>query len=349
MVTLLTVERVSHRRGGREVLAVDELTVAEGERLAVLGPNGAGKTTLLRLLAMVEPPTYGRVLVGSADPAALSPDARLALRRRMSYLPQQPAMLTGTVARNVELPLAWRRVERTRRRDQALAALRRLGIAHLAERSAQTLSGGEAQRLALARALVTFPTFLLLDEPAAGLDIDARAAFLADAERALADRTTSVVHVTHRVEDAARLADRVAVLVDGRIRQVAPADEVLRAPADATVARVIGYENVVPVDVTDSGAVCLGTVPLLRCPGRAAGRATLAVWAAGVRVRPAEAGEPCAWVTAVRAGPGRTEVVLGVGDAELVAHLSPDAPPPPSDAPVAVTALPAACALLPAA
>jgi ABC-type sulfate/molybdate transport systems ATPase subunit len=344
MVALLTVDDVRHRRADRDVLVVDTLAVADGERLAVLGPNGAGKTTLLRLLALVEPPTYGRVLVGGDDATALPDHARLAVRRRMSYLPQRPALLTGTVQRNVELPLAWRKVDRAHRRELVMTALERLGVAHLAGRRAQRLSGGESQRVALARALVTAPDVLLLDEPAAALDADARAAFLTDAERALADRRTTVVHVTHRVDDAVRLADRVAVLVEGSIRQLGAADEVLRHPADPAVARLVGYDNVVPVLVDDGGAVRLGELTLLPCGARRAGPATLAVWAAGLQVRPATRGEPCAVISALRAGPGRTELRMRVDDVELVAHLPPDAAALRPGDRVAVTALPAACA-----
>jgi ABC-type Fe3+/spermidine/putrescine transport system ATPase subunit len=346
MVAVLTAERVAHRRAGRDVLAVDELTVAQGERLAVLGPNGAGKTTLLRLLAAVEAPTSGRVLVDGDDPARLRGRELLALRRRTSYLPQQPALLTGTVRRNVELPLAWRKLGRAAQRDRAMAALDRLGVAHLAGRRAQMLSGGEAQRVALARALVTGPDVLLLDEPAAALDADARAGFLADVAHALADRRTTVVHVTHRAEEAMRLADRVAVLVDGRLRQVGTPADVLHAPVDATVARLAGYENVVAVQVDGSGRACLGDVVLLQEGRPAPGPAQLAVWATGLRLGTPAPGEPGLPVTAVRPGPGRVEVVLGVGDTSLVAHLPPGAGAPHPGQCVAVTAVREACAFV---
>ena len=112
----------------------------------------------------------------------------------------------------------------------AAAALARLGVEHLAERPAHSLSGGEAQRVSLARALACAPSALLLDEPAAGLDTPTRTAFFADVERALADRATTVVLVSHRADEVLALADRVAVLVDGELRQTAPGADLVSIP-----------------------------------------------------------------------------------------------------------------------
>src|SRR5262249_26772154 len=144
-------------------------------------------------------------------------------------------LLSTSVRRNVELPLRYRRTPRETRRAVAAAALARLGVEHLAERPAHSLSGGEAQRVSLARALARAPDALLLDEPAAGLDAPTRAAFFADVERALADRATTVVLVSHRAEEVLALTDRIAVLVDGELRQTAPGTELVAEPADAAV------------------------------------------------------------------------------------------------------------------
>ena len=251
MGAVLSLRDVRHRRGGREVLRIDALDLAGGERLAVLGPNGAGKTTLLRLLAAIDIPTAGTVLV---DGVPTTPGA-VALRRRVAYATQRPGLLSTSVRRNVELPLRWRRVPRPQRRTAATAALERLGVAQLADRPAGALSAGEAQRVNLARALALEPALLLLDEPAAALDAESREAFLADVEQALDARTTTVVHVSHRPAEAFRLADRVAVLVDGAIRQLAAPEALMRDPADATVARLVGYENVLEAEVRDDGVV----------------------------------------------------------------------------------------------
>ena len=279
-----------HRRGDREILCVDRLAVHRGERLAVLGPNGAGKTTMLRLLAAVEPPTVGSVRIDGIDTASVSARERVRVRRDIGYVAQHAALLGGsTVARNVELPLAWRKVGRSQRRERALGALDALGVAHLAGRRACTLSGGEAQRVSLARALVTRPGILLLDEPAAGLDVASRAQFLVDVEVALRDRGTTLVHVSHRPEEALRLADRVAVLIDGTLRQVATPAALVREPCEVTVAQLVGYQNVLDAVVDERGDVRVGRAVVLRGWSAPPGAAVLAAWAGGLRARPGRA------------------------------------------------------------
>ncbi len=341
MGAVLTVDDVRHRRGGREVLRVDHLEVAAGERLGLLGLNGAGKTSLLRLLAGIDEPTAGEIRI---DGVAMS-RGDAALRRRLAYAPQRPLLLSTTVRHNVELPLRYRRAPRATRRAVAAAALARLGVEHLADRPAHTLSGGEAQRVSLARALACAPDALLLDEPAAGLDTPTRAAFFADVARALADRTTTVVLVSHRPEEVLGLADRVAVLVGGELRQTAPGADLVSNPADAAVARLIGYENVIEVDIDDDGQVLLAGRPtgLSAPPGRRP--ADLAIWAAAVRLCPL--GDTLLPATVERAstGPGWHELTLDAG-VTLRAHLPLSAPPPPPGSEVSVELDPALAAVL---
>ena len=323
MGATLTANRLRHRRGGRDVLHVDELSVATGHRLAVLGPNGAGKTTLLRLLAGIEPPTEGTVALDGRPTDTL----RLSTRRAIGYVTQQPGLLTASVRRNVELPLAWRGVPRSSRDTRVMAALERLGVAHLADRPAQRLSGGERQRVNLARSLALEPSVLLLDEPAAALDPETRAGFLDDLDHALAARGTTVVHVSHRPEEAVRGADQVAVLDDGRVRQLGSPAEVFQAPADERVARIVGYQNLIPVDVEADGGVRLHNQILTTTNAVGPGAATLAIWATGVQVVPPQHGDFAAIVLAVSPGPGRWEVVLDCGR-QLVAHVRGDTTPP---------------------
>jgi ABC-type sulfate/molybdate transport systems ATPase subunit len=328
---VLTVADVRHRRGGREVVRVDELRIGDGERLGLLGPNGAGKTSLLRLLAAIDRPTAGEVRVDGVPTS----NGGAQLRRRLAYTTQRPLLLSTTVARNVELPLRYRGVARAERRPAAVAALARLGVEHLGDRHARTLSGGEAQRVSLARALACAPDALLLDEPAAGLDAPARAAFLSDVERALADRPATTVVVSHRADEVLALAERIAVMVDGELRQVGAAADVVARPADAEVARLVGYENVVDVAIDDAGAVLVGGRPSGMSAAPGARRATLAVWAAGLRVRPAVAGRLPATVRRVIPGPGRQVVFLDAG-VELCAHVPLDQPAPARGSAVSV-------------
>jgi ABC-type sulfate/molybdate transport systems ATPase subunit len=319
----LSLRQVRHVRGGREVLQVERLQVAAGEHLCVLGPNGAGKTTLLRLLAAVEPPHRGEVTVDGVDTTR----GGVALRRRLAYATQHPGLLSTSVVRNVELPLRWRKVPRRRRREVALAALERLRVAHLADRPARALSGGEQQRVSLARALAVEPAVLLLDEPAAGLDAQTRAAFLGDLEQALADRVTTVVQVSHRVEEAFRVADRVVVLVDGCVHQTGAPEGLNRRPADTSVAALLGYDNLVSAQVSPDGTVRVGHAPTgLTCPA-APGPVTVAVFAGGVRL--VEAGGPGVplRVSRVTPGPGHRALRLD-GAVSLVAHLPANVPAP---------------------
>jgi ABC-type sulfate/molybdate transport systems ATPase subunit len=338
---ILSVVNVRHRRGGREVLRVDRLEIAAGERLGLLGLNGAGKTSLLRLLAGIDEPTVGEVRI---DGRVLS-RSDAALRRRLAYAPQRPVLLSTTVRGNVELPLRYRRAPRATRRAVAGAALARLGVADLADRPARSLSGGEAQRVSLARALACEPDALLLDEPAAGLDAPTRAAFFADVERALADRATTVVLVSHRAEEVLALADCVAVLVDGELRQVAPAADLLSHPADGAVARLVGYENVIDVEIDDDGNVLAAGRPtgLAAAPGRRA--AGLAVWAAAVHLNPRNEAPLHATVDRVTAVPGHHELILDAG-VPLRAHLPLSMAPPPPGTEVTVELDPALAAVL---
>jgi ABC-type sulfate/molybdate transport systems ATPase subunit len=339
--SVLSLRGLRHHRGGRDVLAIDELDLAAGERLAVLGPNGAGKTTLLRLMAGLEAPSEGVVEIDGIRPAGADAE----LRRSVGYATQRAGLLSTSVRRNVELPLRWRGTPRPARRAAALAALRRLGVEHLADRPAPALSGGEAQRVSLARALALDPRLLLLDEPAAGLDAEARRSFLDDLAGLLADRAITVVHVSHRPDEALRLADRVMVLVDGGVRQLAEPPRLLREPSDATVARLVGYENVVAGRIDGDGRVLLAGKPCGLRSDRAPGVVTVAAWAGAVHLAPLGQGSLEATVERVAAGPGRWEVVLG-GEEALRAHLPLSQPPPAAGDRRAVSLDPALATLI---
>lgn len=332
MGAVVNLRDVRQRRAGREVLRLDALDLEAGERLAVLGPNGAGKTTLLRLLAAIDPPSDGAVLVDGVSTRT----GGVALRRRVAYATQRPGLLHTSALHNVELPLAWRKLPRQRRRELATAALEHLGISHLAGRPAHALSGGEMQRVSLARALATEPSLLLLDEPAAGLDPESRSTFLADVEHALADRATTVVHVSHRAEEALRLADRVAVLVAGELRQLDTPSALTCRPNDATVARLVGYDNVLGASIDRDGAVRVAGHTVGLSSAELTGPATIAVWGAGVRLNAAGVGGLRRIVTRVTPGPGRWEVALD-GPDQLRAYLSRRVTPPVPGERVVVT------------
>jgi ABC-type sulfate/molybdate transport systems ATPase subunit len=290
----------------------------------------------------VDRPTEGEVAVGGMS----TRDGGVALRRQVAYATQRPGLLSTTVLRNVEMPLRWRKVPRERRRVLALAALDRLRVAHLADRPAGALSGGEQQRVSLARALALDPEVLLLDEPAAGLDTQSRSAFFADLDRALEDRAATVVHVSHRAQEALSLADRVVVLVGGLVHQVGTPDALNRSPADASVAALVGYDNLVETVVEPDGRVCVVGVPTGLSSAGPTGPATVAAFAAGVRVTQAGRSGVRVRVARVAPGPGYRVVSL-VGPVTLVAHMPLDDPEPEVGADVVVSLDPALSAVLP--
>jgi molybdopterin-binding protein len=269
----LSLRDVRVRLGRAEIVRAPHLDVLVGEVLVIVGPNGAGKSVLLETLALLQRPTQGRALF-EGRPV----DGReLALRRRMAVVFQDPLLLRRSVADNVAMGLRLRGVPRSIRRDKAALWMDRFGIAHLARRSAVTISGGEAQRTNLARAFALDPEVLLLDEPFSALDQPTREELLDDLSAALRDTGVTTVFVTHDRAEALRLGDRVAVMMGGHIRQVGTAAEVFAAPVDEEVAAFVGVETIVggrvqsladglaTIDV--SGATVQAMVPTLDSGG----------------------------------------------------------------------------------
>jgi molybdate transport system ATP-binding protein len=217
--------------------------VADGEVLAVLGPNGAGKSTLLRVLAGLLPPDAGRVVVDGVDvwddvAAGVHVPAH---RRRLGMVFQDHLLFPHlSVLDNVAFGLRTRRVARGAAREAAAGWLARVGLDGLGDRRPGQLSGGQAQRAALARALVGRPSLLLLDEPLSALDARTRLTVRAELRRHLADFVGSTVLVTHDPVDAMALADRVVVVEEGRVVQAGPPAEVARRPRTDYVARLVG-------------------------------------------------------------------------------------------------------------
>jgi tungstate transport system ATP-binding protein len=224
------------------ILDVPSFELREGGTLAVIGPNGAGKSTLLRLLGLLEVPTEGRVFF-RGHPVAPRGDC-LSLRRRMASVFQEPLLTDGTVEENVSLGLRLRRVDRAEISRRLNDWMGTLGITALATRRTRALSGGEAQRVSLARALVLEPEVLLLDEPFAALDPPTREGLLADLKAILCKTRMTTVFVTHDRDEALALGDRVAVMIDGRILQMDAPERVFATPTNEEVARFVGVETI---------------------------------------------------------------------------------------------------------
>ncbi|MFQ5827961.1 MAG: ABC transporter ATP-binding protein [Candidatus Methylomirabilia bacterium] len=227
--------------GDRVVLDVPQLEVLPGEILAVIGPNGAGKSTLLRVIGLLEAPLDGEVRFRGE---AVSTGRALSLRRKMASVFQDPLLTDATVFDNVALGLRFRHVPPSEIAPRVQAWLNRFGIAPLASRQARTLSGGEAQRTALARALVLRPDLLLMDEPFSALDQPTRETLINDLAVILREDRISTVLITHDRGEALALADRVAVMMGGRVLQVDEASRLFRAPVSEEVARFVGVETI---------------------------------------------------------------------------------------------------------
>ncbi|MCH7698775.1 MAG: ABC transporter ATP-binding protein [Chloroflexi bacterium] len=248
MTAKLALRDIVVRRGNAEILRVLQLDVTEGEVLAVLGPNGAGKSTLLQVLALLERPAQGEVLFDGSPVAG----RELKLRRQMAAVFQESLLLDRSVAANIALGLSLRGMPRGQRRERVHYWLHRFGVDDLADRSGRHLSGGEAQRVSLARAFVLEPSIILLDEPFSALDQPTRESLADELVAVLSETGITAVFVTHERDEAARLADRVAVIVDGQVQQIGPTAEVFSSPADETVAAYVGVETVAPAKVLES-------------------------------------------------------------------------------------------------
>ena len=230
------VRGVTQSYEGRCVLRVDHLDIHRGEILALVGPRGAGKSTLLRLLNFLEPPASGAIRFLDAE-FSRERALPLALRRRVTTVFQRPVLLQRSVAANISYGLRLRG-----QRDSAdliHATLQRVGLADLAQRRAQTLSGGEVQRVALARAIILRPDVLLLDEPTANLD-PYNVGLIEEIVRALNhEQGMTAVLVTHNVFQARRLAQRVVLMLEGSVIEVAATEEFFRSPQDPRTAAFV--------------------------------------------------------------------------------------------------------------
>jgi tungstate transport system ATP-binding protein len=233
MTAVLEARDLTVERAGRVVAQAPQIAIEEGEVLAVLGPNGSGKTSLLLALATLLP--MGGELLHRGAPIT----DPVGFRRRIGVAFQRPLLLDRSVVDNAALGLELRGHPRAERRARGQAALERFGVGGLAKRSAISLSGGEAQRVSLARAFAVDPEILFLDEPFSALDPPTRESLIADLARVLGDERVTTLLVTHDRDEARSLADRVAVVIDGRVRQVDRAEIVFGSPADPEVARLL--------------------------------------------------------------------------------------------------------------
>lgn len=256
----LTAEDVSLSYGDDAVLREVSIDVDPGEVVTVVGPSGTGKTTLLRLLAMFRRPDAGTIAWRDTDVWDLPEEERLAVRRRISMVFQEPSLFAAPVSRNVtygqRVRQSWR--ERVRRRvrnavddpgmtEAAHRALETVGLLDKRDQNALSLSGGEAQRVAFARALAVDPEIMLLDEPSSNLD-PRNTAVLEEAIRRARERGVGVLVATHDMNQAERISDRVGFIYDGELVETGPPEQIFENPRDRRTERFVAGELMYDVD-----------------------------------------------------------------------------------------------------
>ena len=229
MEELYRIENLGKSFGNKIVLQNINLKIFKGEIFAFMGPSGVGKTTILRLLNLLEMPTTGKLIFDGNDKAMLKKNN---VMQRMSLLFQKPAIFNTSVFNNVAYSLMIRKVEKEKIEEKVIDALALVGLSGCEKQKALTLSGGEAQRMAFARAIVFKPDVLLLDEPTANLD-PANVAKIEDIiKRIRAELGTTIIIASHNIYQVRRLADRVGILLNGELIEVNTKEQIFIHPND---------------------------------------------------------------------------------------------------------------------
>jgi len=242
-MALIETVNLCQRRDGHDILKDVSLRIERGEVFALIGPTGAGKSTLLRLLDLLDTPDRGRLYFDGTD-VTESAALRLEVRRRMAFVLQKPVVFNTTVYDNIAYGLKWRGMSRNDVRTRIDHVLEMVGLAADRKRNARTLSGGEVQMVAIARAVATRPEALLLDEPTANLDPVSVARIEDLISRIMQQYDTTIVMATHDMSQGQRLAERVGILFNGEVLQSGQWQEVFSSPRNRSVAHFVGMENI---------------------------------------------------------------------------------------------------------
>lgn len=243
-VPIVELRNIRQTREGRDILKGINLQIERGEVFAMIGPTGAGKTTLLRIIDLLDSPSNGVLLHDGID-AASSDKFRLESRRRMAFVLQKPVVFNTSVYENIAYGLKWRGIPQQQVREKVNKMLDITGLAEYSSRNARTLSGGEMQRAAIARAMVTDPELLLLDEPTANLDPVSAAKIEEILASIIKLNAITVILATHDMAQGQGLADRIAVLVNGETVQIGRSNDIFFNPTNREVAEFVGMENII--------------------------------------------------------------------------------------------------------
>jgi tungstate transport system ATP-binding protein len=228
MIPIIEMEDIQYHNRNKRILDIASFELYEGDFLGIMGPNGAGKSTLLKLLAFLDSPNSGSIhYYGEKWTAKNIP---LALRRKFSVALQQSFLLQGSVFENVAIGLKWRKESRSVIHQKVAEMLELFEISHLTKKSSHQLSGGEAQRVNLARALVIEPEVLFLDEPFSALDFPTKVKLMEDFGRIVSQTNTTTVFISHDLLEIQTLTNRLLILMDGTIKQVGETNSVIQKP-----------------------------------------------------------------------------------------------------------------------
>ncbi len=251
MTTILQLDDIHKDFGQGEVLDGISLSVSAGEFLTLLGPSGCGKTTTLRIIAGLESPTSGRVLLDGADVTALPPE-----RRNVNTVFQNYALFPHmTVANNIGYGLRLRSVPKPEIKSRVAEMLRLVQLEGYEKRMPDSLSGGQRQRVAIARAVVLAPHILLLDEPLGALDLQLRRQMQTELKALQTELGITFIYITHDQEEALNMSDRIAVMRNGQFEQVGTPEEIYEHPATRFAAAFIGQTNLLDCTVEGPAAM----------------------------------------------------------------------------------------------
>ena len=246
----LVIEGLTKRYDGKPVLAIDRMEIHEGEYFTVVGPSGCGKSTLLSIMTGVTPPTSGRVMLRGTDITEVPPD-----RRPTAMVFQSLALFPHmSVGQNIEFPLRVRGVRADERRKRSMALLEQLRLGpEFYTRTISQCSGGERQRVAIARALAYDPEVLFFDEPLSSIDYRLRKTLEVELKEIHQRTGKTFIYVTHSLEEAMVMSDRIAIMRDGEIIQIDAPESIYLNPIDRFVANFLGETNIFPVSRSSDG------------------------------------------------------------------------------------------------
>ena len=232
MSNFIELQDVRYEVGNKQILSIPCFSIVEGEFLGIMGPNGAGKSTLLKLISLLESQSSGEILHrGVVIPPGKAP---LELRRKFSIALQQSLLLDTSVFQNIAVGLKIRKTSSEVIKEKVQLWMDKFQIAHLAKKNAHSLSGGEAQRVNLARAMIIEPEILFLDEPFSALDFPTKIVLMEDFKQIIEAAGTTAVFVSHDLMEIQYLTTRLAIMVNGEIKQSGLTNEVLEFPNSAT-------------------------------------------------------------------------------------------------------------------